>query len=350
MRGTQRTTSSPVLVPSQHQKSTTETYNSNFPNKKVHKPSIMNIISRYSNNMPLRTRLQTRTFSNSPIVVSPRTPSIDSPIHQHSLSTGDVQAESLETALTTLSTSSSPELPKCLTIQGRYAGKIVPPVPTNSAVSSIADEVTSRQAQLPRSRSFHARRKGKMIARPVLHRQLSKFTRIEQEITYYHEVGAKHDPELVHAIIQYHSHTFDLQPWTPEQRIHFMGYIWRKEWDLEASMIPADVQSQYTYPKFWPEREMVDEYEWRYIDHEGNIRPQAYVAYSEETGELGPFSQMQLEKWRMEEFAQAKWRMGDYHWGAIHEWVMGVEDRWHECAGEVVARKEVKRQDSGTQS
>lgn len=111
-----------------------------------------------------------------------------------------------------------------------------------------------------------------------------------------------------------------------------MGYLGRKEWELEASMIPSEALSQYKCPAFWPKGEMVDEIaKWRYYDHDGNPRPDAYLAMMEATGEEGPFTRRELEMWLMEEFLTGKLWMGEKAWSGVRDWVMEIEEGYDEC-------------------
>ncbi|TID25112.1 hypothetical protein E6O75_ATG04317 [Venturia nashicola] len=214
-------------------------------------------------------------------------------------------------------------IPTCLTPKGRHAKSYGIKVPANSLSSDISgrtDETPHCPRKWPYSRcqSIISKRTG--LKKP--NTALENLTRLEREIKAYHKSLGRGNQDSAQTLLNKYGINISLFSLQPTERVHLVSCIYRRAYDCEVSLLPLDSKSKY--PPFFPLWKIIDDFDWKYYDHDGNIRPEAYVAMAEQTGEEGLFTRKELEKVRMEGFRDARFEMGEGWWGEVEGWVQRV--------------------------
>lgn len=303
---------------------------------------IMDGFSKIWMNMPLRRHVCERTFSDEKIQSETSASSPSMSLHRtntDSTATTGHEDNSTETSISTPSTrASSPDIdpefvPKCLIPQGRHPRCNAPSVPANSISSSIS----GRTDETP-----HCPRRSRCCRHQIISREpftaLENLKRLEREITAYHKALGRGNQDSAQTLLKKYGVNISLHTLKATERAQLVSCIYRRAYDFETSLIPSPStppSKQLAYPKFFPALQTVNDFDWKYYDHEGNIRPEAYVAMAEATGEEGLFTWKELDKLQMEGFRDARFEMGEFWWKEVEGWVLGVEGRVDEMGKEV---------------
>ncbi|QDS75571.1 hypothetical protein FKW77_005959 [Venturia effusa] len=211
---------------------------------------------------------------------------------------------------------------KCLIPRGEYAMSNTPSIPDDSVSSSTSsgtDETPHYPRQTPQSANFSQER-----CPYQQQNTLNNLNRLARDITAYHKSPCRgRAQDSAQTLLHKYGVNISLHTLKAAERIHLLSCIYRRAYDHEASLLPSH-QKIKVYPRFFPLWETVDDFDWKYYDHEGNIRPEAYVAMAEATGEEGPFTRKELDRIKMEGFKDARFRMGEGLWKEVEGWVLGL--------------------------
>lgn len=309
---------------------------------------ITDTYSRFAAQVPLQRRVCGKNAAAADYISQPESKSSSPTMplqRQDTESTANTSqgVNSTETSISTAPTTRapSPELgsestPKCLKPQGRHAQSDACLVPANSISSSIS----GRTDETPHCPTHSPHPRGQQIISKEPFTALDNLKRLEREITAYHKALGRGNQDKAQALLEAYGFKICLHTLKTAERIHIMSCIYRRAYDLEASLVISS-SKQTAYPRFFPRWQTVDDFDWKYIDHEGNTRPEAYLAMAENTEEEGPFTREELEKMKIEEFRDARFEMGELWWKEVEGWVMGVEKGFDEMGKALKGLKEV---------
>ncbi|KAE9990389.1 hypothetical protein EG327_001433 [Venturia inaequalis] len=301
---------------------------------------IMDTFSKFSAHMPLQRYVYKQNTQNEWGASSPAM-SIQRRDTDSTVPTAPEQNSAAEATISTPPTTRTPSpesdpkfIPKCLTVQGRHAKSYRVKVPANSVSSSISGR-TDETPHCPRKLPF-SRRQTAITKEPSTASNkepptpLQNLARFEREVTAYHKThGRDNNQDAAQSLLRKYGIKIVLSSLQPSERVHLMSCLYRRAYDFEISRLPASSSCaavtrvwKKKYPRFFPEWRTVDDFEWRFYDHEGEVRMEAYVAMAEETGEEGPFSRGEVERVWLEGFGDARGEMGEAWWGEVEGWVL----------------------------